>query len=501
MKLGDYIHYRYKNYKKYGIAYSNGKRPEPITKIMNDWKQEILIQFPQVPKTVIYELQKNLNFYYGNTMSTNQSLNAQQKHILEQLVKNKLEEEVGKRIRNYTLDFETLQAYRIVEASQQEASKKFKDLQSENYSYLGSVHNRLKRLDQALALLPPGADLSDAIKKFQVQYTNIVQEVYARTDSDSQFSRISSKEWNNFRIALNELVARCKFDIDKDITGKMAEYVAILVPQILAIKTEQCTKEILKPLLDVAHKGTQTSAKVIDENLVLGGKLSSRIAATSGKVVYSQSIGKNNKVSVDVTYTQDKVDAILRTSMGEIPASVKNIGTKSSSINILKGSSLLKYLQLYPEYGNHYLNITANLNRKQHNKAPSSDVAIAHRGMLAAVGAHALAGGLIGQKKIGNGLYTIGKTEKALVLVVNYRNGSSGSFRAYSINDILQNIEDNLSFSGGFNGNVPVEWNNTKLPAYKSNVSAAYARCVNVLQQLHNQKLNISLKISALKNI
>ena len=39
-------------------------------------------------------------------------------------------------------------------------------------------------------------------------------------------------------------------------------------------------------------------------------------------------------------------------------------------IHLLKGTSVIKYLQLYPEFGNHYLNITANIGRD--DPAPSN---------------------------------------------------------------------------------------------------------------------------------
>jgi hypothetical protein len=43
--------------------------------------------------------------------------------------------------------------------------------------------------------------------------------------------------------------------------------------------------------------------------------------------------------------------------------SVKNYFEGANVIHLLKGTSLIKYLQLYPEFGNHYLNITANKGR------------------------------------------------------------------------------------------------------------------------------------------
>ena len=136
-----------------------------------------------------------------------------------------------------------------------------------------------------------------------------------------------------------------------------------------------------------------------------------------------------------------------------------------------------------------------------------SDVTIAHRGMIAAGGAHALAGGFLGSFKGEKGIYKL--TDKALVLIINRRKGNSGKFEVYSINSLLENIEDVITIAPGVNANNPIQWKNNYNYTYfnggksylnaKNNAGRAYSRCITILQQLHAQQLDVSLKTSALK--
>ena len=99
------------------------------------------------------------------------------------------------------------------------------------------------------------------------------------------YTRFSTENWTNFRDQLNYLVASCKFTIDKDITGKMAEYVAALMPHVVEGKINTSVNDLLS-ILPTKAIGTKTSGKVVSNMLVYGASVGSRVAK-NGHTVYT----------------------------------------------------------------------------------------------------------------------------------------------------------------------------------------------------------------------
>ena len=111
-------------------------------------------------------------------------------------------------------------------------------------------------------------------------------------------------------------------------------------------------------------------------------------------------------------------------------------------INIFSGTSSLNFLQDYPIFANHYLNITANLGRLAFDQAPSGLIKQAHEEMKMTIALHALTGNVWGQSAGG----AIGKTAQAEILVVNDTSNKYGQFKVYFMSDILNTISKNLRF-------------------------------------------------------
>ena len=171
---------------------------------------------------------------------------------------------------------------------------------------------------------------------------------------------------------------------------------------------------------------------------------------------------------------------------------MKNVNFYSGKIHILSGSSTANFIQDYPEFANHYLNITANIGRP--DRPNSNILMLAHNTFKLTLALHALMGGVIVQQKGASGL---SRSEKADVFIVN-DNSQKGYFKVYFISDIIKAIAEDLSLLSIENFKDPTQYSNNWLGDKKPDIDTAFARVGKILSQLQVQKLQMSISTSAL---
>lgn len=479
-------------------------------------RESVKEQIKEVSEAEVKQAEHQLNYFYGDTNKGLKKglIDEQRKKIIEDDGILKIIEDQGKSLANLHVDYSNLNAIRVQTAEEPNVQK-LKNIGEKSYTSLKAIMRRIEELRMRRNIINDGdKDLlkkiddflnSDNLKNVEKELKKIEEEARKRRGSDAVKDVHLDDEWlkqhkSTFIDVLNDLISRTSIASDREMLGLVSEYLVSVLPYMYQNNLQEATSKLLGSLIDENWVGSQRTAKILNEDLVFGVKHGER-NSKNGVVKWEQ-LGINNS-EVDFTYTQNKVDALIKLSSSKkLNASVKNYNVQAEAIHILKGSSILKYLQLYPELGTHYLNITAHANQRE--KAPAIDIKQAHTAMLVALGTHALAGGLYGADKEG----MIKKLNAADVLVVNWRNGKNGHFRVYPIYKMLDKIEDSLIFNAeGRDLSQPVEWNNpfvfltgheNRGRALHGQYKAGYVRCIKILQQLHNTQLSASIDVKNL---
>lgn len=510
MKLGDYIHLKYSNYKNYGITREGNGQSMSGAKLLQEMRRATLKSIPVVSMNEVIHAETVLNYFYSESHDwTGKELTGVDRQQIISVLTEIMSDQ-GKKMAGLSINPETLavtdQGYKVNQMSKIGKGSK---------TTLNAVFSRIEELvlrRNSLLNNPFDQELLEKLNNFLFQFeknnnklmndlrNSAKQHPYARLmiqDLPQRSNQLISDNnviSRSFIDDLNNLMTLSATTSSAILAGDVAEYVTAIMPYMYenCIKGNvQNLKKIFANKLESAVTGQSRTAKIlVDKNVYAVHEVEKNAQS------HWQKIGKKGEVAY-VNTTQDKIDVQINLGTNQQPllASVKNYAYGTSSIHLLRGTSLLKYLQLYPELGNHYLNITANQRinsdgQSSADVAPMVDVVSAHKAMLVALGTHALAGGLYGKQTGGQ----IQKLGAAHVLVVNWRRNKKGKsqFRVYPIRDLLDHVEQIMDFD---NLNATTIWQNE----YKVADSGEYARCIDILKQLHVQKLNVSLRASALK--
>ena len=542
-KVGSYIHYNYNNYLKYGIGVRDGSPPESSNSLINAHKralEAILGQRDQINKDSIKNtLEYQLNFFFApGAYSIDFGFNSEDANRIQRLVIDIINQAANSlNLKSASINWDNLSAT-DGSVNLDDRVKDFKNARKgfkskNNRTTYEAIVRRVEELTQRARDL--GGSTREADKAFIAKMNSIMNEfsdIYSdildkakdiRQQTGYSYQKgltfdkyIANKgstgnqlkglftmndKQQNFVSALKEALDMTKQTTDTGIQGALGEY----VPAVSQYVLEQLGKKSLNELLS-EFKSNNGKQQIIDiiNGRVIGNEKSTHIAynknivtsntSQSGSLIQSQ-IGD---VPLRVNATQDKVDVVLDLPGGKtINASMKNVNLNNGSIGILKGSSSLNLLQDYPDFANYYLNVSANGGRDSKATAPMSEIQKAHEAAKLTIGLHALIGGVWGIQQDGS----IGRSKQAEILIVNDVGGSRGYFKVFFISDILSKIEqrlDLLKIEGWDNLRIyNNSWINGK-PMTNQNFPDAWTRTMNVLAQLHTEKINVSISTSSL---
>lgn len=529
MKVGDYIHYRFSNYRANGVSVNSGIKPNPNAVFKNQ-KNAILQSLPDRggSKAVIKAtLEQQLNFFFNPNANgvINIGYNAEEISQIQQSIinmcqsaisglsaakvnydslnvyggNNQLSQEIAN-LKNITARWakegkntNKSAMYRKIKALVNHRAELMKlskgQLQTADLNFIHQVENLVRNHKDVIN------DLKANLSK-DINGKVIIREGFAGQKGVKTGGTFKYAENKTFIDEIRELLDMSKQTTNTSLQGALGEFVPVASQYVYKMMLEKGLNECLDELnsntsyhIDIIKgkiTGDIRSQKVLDSSKVLTKRGHTGITTTI------------NDIEVSAGTTQDKVDIIADIPNNQtINASVKNYnlsGKYGNHIGILSGTSSLKYLQEYPHFTNHYLNITANDGRD--DPAPSSLVQQAHNIAKMTLVLHALTGAVWGKQS--NGSY--GKSAQAEILIVN-DNSTNGHFKVYFMSDILKNIIKNIDLATvkGFNSNYTNNW----VESYKGekghkNRQCAYKRAANVLAQLHQQKLEVSISIDAL---
>lgn len=524
MKVGSYIHYRYKNYSKYGLRVNDGTHPDP-TSVFNAQRQDILnnakSKFEGNKEAVKAELEKRLNFFFnpqasgviktGYTDAQVAALESKITQIFEQTIASLGKQELLNKTR---IDYNTLAAtggnnVNLGDSKKSLSTKRKNVIGGEKaqnvvkqFTKLQAVDARIKELVKVRDALSKNLDAASQVDKNFIAKVEEFQEKYEKLIKFASENANTTLGKSNYRISelgidfVQDLQAL--MDMTKQITNTAIEgYLGEYLPAISSEIYKRLEEENINDCLSYLNNNTNAFIELI-KGEVVGGN-TSRKATSKNKFI--ENTGNKSKYSTDTklgktdahqNYTQDKVDVHFELPDGVVNASMKNVNFYSGKVHILSGSSTANFIQDYPDFANHYLNITANIGRP--DRPNSNILMLAHNTFKLTLALHALMGGVIVQK---NGASGLSRSEKADVFIVN-DNSQKGYFKVYFISDIIKAISEDLSLLSIENFKDPTQYSNNWLGNKKPDIDTAFARVGKILSQLQVQKLQMSISTNAL---
>lgn len=512
MKVGNYIHYRYESYLRSGLNIYGDNPPSPQT-VFAAQRQKLLKDVlnrraDKEKANIKTSLESQLNFFFNPQAigAVQFGYTPQESQALQEKIISLCQEALGN-LSVADIDWSTLKVkangIKNVGIGRGELYEEFRKIRETRLGREGqgattavALSRRLKALMDLRDSL--GVDLVDGtldaqfvarMNKFQQDYEIIIKDlvqvsngVTKQTSLGLTKKKIAITDKNeNFIRELQELIDDTKQMTMQQINGLLGEYIPVLTQAVLS---------------NVANKGLEDTLENLSfsQDLLIpvwGGKKSHKGLVSSNVITKGRNI---NDLTVETTIldipvkvgnTFDKVDIQLQIpDATPINASVKNVRNRSK-IEVLDGRSSLEFLQSYPEFANHYLNITA-----MHPYDPDTYVQQAHDTMKLTIALHALAGG-DWAKASGSNAFSV--NPMAEVFVIN----RLGRFEVYFMSDILENVANNLDLIDIEGLNSVRRWENEYV-GQTPMIKAAYRRIANLLAQLHLQQLKVSIKTSAL---
>lgn len=513
IKIGEYIHASYRNYREYGLS---KKTPQSvnISNIIKNQTQAIKDRARSKFKNrdiIKQDLEEKLNFFYR--VSDNRK---------EQLIQLGVTEEDLKEIQNAMFDA-AKKAAKITEdqvvskqlnvfdantvssdaARKNLADNKIRKIQNTSqYHLVKTFEKRINALKNALNEISmsnaTAIDRSAISKLNQIfkDFEQLKNEVKSNGANLTPYTRIQhNKGGSKLEKEINELWTMIKGTALSKTKGDLAEHMAVLSVEIATELAEGHTKDLLQDIVSyngkgkfAQHRGKETSIRALKkENFAITGFKNKNIDLFL----------EFGKIELEASPKEEKVDATFIVNKQPINASIKNYNANDKfGIHILSGTSIFKRTQDYPEFMNHYLN-TATKNSTENKgitQAPSSIVKSFNNLLYKTIVLHALIGDewSIDSNKQGR------STSKADIFVVNDNSGTGG-FKVYFMDDII----DNLLRSTGTDDMYHIHdmtltkrWNNEMEPSLsndKTRYQAAYRRILKLLKQLHEQSLSVSI--------
>lgn len=535
MKIGNYIHYKYSNYREYGLGLNEGSKPDP-NKAFRLQREAIITRI--LPsrsigsKTAIKtQLESQMNFFFnpsatGTIMSGYTA--AEQEKLQQQIIEifNQAIAKANINLKNARIDWNNLSA--TGGGSVNLGSSSAPDIEEfaltrkttigggKKTTTMSAVIRRIEALtklrnnlaDSSVNKTETDKDFIEAVDKLNTKYKDVIQSikdsmsaqglsiVKARGIEALQGKMAITDSNSNFIEEIQRLIDMTKQVTDTQVTGLLGEYIPAITQYVLNDVAARGIKKCLEPVYAATQAISATKG-------VVGGDRT-RKALLKSNVIDSRtnthtSDAQIGDVDIRTNYTQDKVDVIFSLPESQtINASMKNVNMFSGrNIHLLKGVSSLNFLQDYGEFANHYLNITANIGRDPaYGSPPEEQIQKAHETMKLTIALHALAGGVWGESADGS----IGKSPLAEIFVVNNSGAEKGNFTVYFMSDIIDKVSENINLIDIKNFNATKQWNNTwvKATSHDMRITAAFKRVAAILAQLHTQKLEVSLKWSAL---
>ena len=514
MPIGEYIHYNYENYLKYGInKIGEGKSADPIG-AYNAQKAQLLakVKINQRQK-VKTELENRLNFFRGGNEKLKGTYTPEEIRHMEDAVFQIINDSLDKYLISSTGSIDTINLKAFTKGGSGAGLEKGGarwQLENNGKNQIGAVQFRLIQMRSAIEKMSSeGMNSASALMAQLSTLENLYEGVASSLSLESlglgagqaklgvsniktsngyvhqgyaDFNALTGK---NFIGALNDLWIEFKQQVNSFVQGQLAEEYAALAVGV-ASETYKINEDELLSFLSKTLSSSPRGFATETHGIALSNVITSYFTKAGGQRVETNGLISTSGKTISAK--QGKVDlSVNLEELGEFNLSIKNysnMGT-GATINIHSGASILMLMQQYSDFMNHYLNITTGNGGSGINGALGQEMKLMLKMSL-------LTHGLIGEYTTTTGL---GQKADVLVTVEN------GLFKVYFMDDIINKIIQNpdLAEIKGFdNLKLSNAWVTKEINGRTKNYSGAYARINNLLAQLNSFKLDMSINVGLL---
>lgn len=484
--IGEYVHYRLKNYRAYGIGI-NTVEGMSLTQSYKQAHSELLANINRTKTALnLVTLENEMNQTFDLLSKSPQPEDFYSKDSFEQKFKDLVEKKIEEKNNGHWIDWTNLSVNSLGSQFSQ-AKMKYGQKNTSNDYFQLKTWDKFKQLVAQSKNVLTGALAKGAIsqseanalaKQFQQIDANIAQQETAIAQNGI---KKQTKNLESLFKRYNDIVSQYELPSKKEF-GDLGEFVAEFCLLKAAGFSNKTVSRLIKshiqnPIGMQKSTTTLTFSDFLKEDDLreqLGGTYSIE-EAQGGRIIATTLSGSQNTIDIQTRF-EDKIIA---------NNSVKNKDSVYAPIKILGGAPFTSLFNLVnTDFVNHYMNLLAfskNYSNWISQRAnPLWEKAIMVRGL--------------------SGQRTKGNSGLANIFIVFDRKAQK--FRLFSIQDILfrslwgEGSPKGLELTGD---PLPTSVDNTYV-GYKSRslYSDASKRIAKIIGNLHNIKINASLRLSSL---
>lgn len=462
--IGDYIHYKIDNYRKYGTyrpdMSNDGSSYSSAQSIYNEQHQKILntIKSSNTSMSNLQQLSVQLTqLIYGNPSLSNAN------NEIFQKFRDTIERIFSEKFSNFGINWETgMTVYPKLSTIK---DKSFNKDRLERY--INKLNQEMNRLSSGLTSLKSSHSLNQIASTIE-ELERCLQDIENNNEYIENIT-ISDNLLNNINMALTAETLPMSLaigDIFEDFLG-VAQYV-------LSGKIDTVTDDLIKESI-VGTSGK--SVVTIDQS-----KFSSEFVKfdSSGDLYVTDDL----KYKIQSNVTQDKLDVIFDWNGDQLNITAKNykLADSSSMIHLVSGTSLLYLIQNEnPHFVNHWLNLMSGASRKSKYL---DNLQEAHLAMKITIFAKALTG------------QGLGRTGEADTFVLNWR--SRRIVYVLPVNRIIataaKDLDGCVKITGYPSAGIGSSWVGSK----EFDMGNAMQRITALLGKIRASKITVQIKQQAI---
>ena len=518
-RIGNYIHFKYDNYIRYGIGTKQRPKQENIQSVFNQQKayikQEALrLSHGEKFGPIKTEIENRLNGLRdrGKLLDlgwTEAEINDIQKRI-EQLISEKID------LKGSRIIWDTLDVVSIDNDFNNSVAGLSLLGEKSSINFISSVENRIEMLKSISASVTKELKMSNGftgekflenMKLISDSEDKIIKEVGSLwRNAQGQFTKVGAgieekrAIYNeDFIKAINENMKAARTQIQSYLKGVVGEMYAAVMAEFTAAKSKEEGLKLLEQMEKDFEKSFEKN-KMVGKETGAAVLLSSQFAITGGdKEKDNRHFINDGKAfthfgygDASLNWTQNKVDLIMSLDSIDKPVdiSIKNYNL-NHDITVHSGVNILSLTQDYPNFLNHYLNIASTRYGPYNERKYSPDQGTIYKLNALLRQTMALKGLSGGIWKLGKG-GQISKGNEATLLVVN---DNSGRYVVYAISDLIWKILNNVELIKIDSIPDTKTWKNIWKTG-ELNYSNAYSRINMLLASLRSYHYKIQINKS-----
>lgn len=531
--IGEYIHYHYSNYERYGLVIKSRRAPGEnekleLTGVLDDQRKKVYdLLNAQYNKAYYDKLEAQLNYVTTNGKSPGEHMDIEQiqERILIEKIKAihnvqfadgdidwntmSLTAQGKRKLLNAKVDSEKLKSFLIQGGMSKERAASFiLSVNSLLNSRMGrskdassfSISNVLRHIKNIEGLIQNVTNAATA-QRLQDRL-NMVRDELVKLDPQD-LNAFNEKRFDGERNIREELKAIAKLTmVGATVTmieGDLAEALVLVTAEtmggVASAGIEDIMTDFLGPLRsENVYRGSAFSSKVKTGQLFKANHFEQHGSDTDNNLHWTVKSfkGTQGKTDVSITFTTNGKQQVSNASVKNYDLSNPNEKMQRKGLSLVSGTNMIYLLQHNARFLNHYLNQTAAPNDS--DRAPSGVVFNANKMMQEMLLLLAFSGG--GDKA------NINLSRKhAGIFIINDKSKGPGGFKIVSVVDLYKQL---LKMKDSFNITLPNDqtWSNIWVD---DESGGKEQRITNLLAEVMKHKISVSVKFdkmqSALKSI